>query len=44
MATIVGLVSLLAALILAWRGYRSAAADHEARKRDREQGRNDHER
>ena len=36
MATIVGVVSLLAALILAWRGYRSAAADHEERRRTRE--------
>ena len=39
MATIVGVVSLLAALILAWRGYRSAAADDEARKREKRERR-----
>ena len=41
MATIVGLASLLAALILAWRAYRSASADHEARKRERARNDND---
>lgn len=41
MATIVGLASLLATLILAWRAYRSASAYHEARKRERARNEND---
>jgi threonine/homoserine/homoserine lactone efflux protein len=36
MTTIAGVVFLLGALILAWRGYRSAADEHEARKREKE--------
>ena len=43
MATIVGLASLLAALILAWRAYRSSAADHDARERERDRARRDNE-
>ncbi|MFZ5779307.1 MAG: hypothetical protein ACOY4R_03735 [Pseudomonadota bacterium] len=35
MAMIVGVACSLAALVLAWRAYRSAAADHEARKREK---------
>ena len=35
-AMIVGVVSLLAALVLAWRGYRSASAEHERRKREKQ--------
>ncbi len=36
MAMIVGVVFSLAALILAWRAYRGASADHEERKREKE--------
>ncbi len=35
-AVIVGVASSLAALILAWRAYRSASAEHERRKREKE--------
>ncbi len=44
MAVIVSLACSLVALVLAWRAYRSASADHEARKRQRERTRNDDER
>lgn len=44
MAVIVSLACSLVALVLAWRAYRSAAADHEVRKRERERARNDDER
>ena len=37
MTLIVGIVSSLAALILAWRGYRSASAEQEERKREDEE-------
>jgi multisubunit Na+/H+ antiporter MnhC subunit len=36
MAMIVGVACSLVALILAWRAYRSASAEHEERKRERE--------
>lgn len=41
MVVIVSLACSLVALVLAWRAYRSASADHEARKREREQDRRD---
>lgn len=44
MAVIVSVACSLVALVLAWRAYRSASADHEARKRERERARNDDER
>ena len=34
MAMIVGVACSLVALVLAWRAYRSAPADHEERKRE----------
>jgi hypothetical protein len=37
MAVIVGVACSLVALILAWRAYRGAAAEHEARKREKEE-------
>jgi hypothetical protein len=37
MAMIVGVACSLAALVLAWRAYRAAAADHEARKREKQE-------
>ena len=36
MAMIVGVAYSLVALILAWRAYRGASAEHEERKRERE--------
>jgi hypothetical protein len=33
---ILGVASALVALVLAWRAYRSASAEHEERKRERE--------
>jgi multisubunit Na+/H+ antiporter MnhC subunit len=36
MAMIVGVACSLVALVLAWRAYRSASAEHEERKRERE--------
>ncbi len=33
---ILGVAASLVALVLAWRAYRSASAEHEERKRDRE--------
>jgi hypothetical protein len=36
MAMIVGVASCLAALVLAWRAYRNAAAEQERRRRDKE--------
>ena len=36
MTTIAGVVFLLAALVMAWRAYRGAAEEHEARKREKE--------
>ncbi len=36
MAMIVGVACSLVALVLAWRAYRGAAAEHERRKRKRE--------
>lgn len=39
MAVIVSVACSLVALVLAWRAYRTASADHEARKREREQDR-----
>ena len=36
MVMILGVASSLVALILAWRAYRAASAEHEERKRDRE--------
>ena len=36
MAMIVGVACSLAALVLAWRAYRSASAEHEERKREKE--------
>lgn len=36
MALIVGVACSLVALVLAWRAYRSASAEHDARKRERE--------
>ena len=41
MAVIVSVACSLVALVLAWQAYRSASADHEARKREREQDRGD---
>ena len=35
-AIIVGVACSLVAFVLAWRAYKSAAAEHERRKRDRE--------
>jgi len=35
-ALIVGVACSLVALVLAWRAYRSASAEHEARKREKE--------
>jgi hypothetical protein len=35
-ALIVGVACSLAALVLAWRAYRSASEEHERRKRERE--------
>lgn len=37
-AMIVGVACSLVALILAWRAYRSAAEEHERRKRERDRG------
>jgi hypothetical protein len=37
-AVIVGVACSLVALVLAWRAYRSASAEHERRKRERERG------
>ncbi len=37
MILLVGIVSSLAALILAWRAYRSASAEQEERKREKEE-------
>ena len=36
MALIVGVACSLVALVLAWRAYRSASAEHEERKREKE--------
>ena len=36
MALIVGVACSLVALVLAWRAYRSASAENEERKRERE--------
>ena len=36
MAMIVGVACALVALVLAWRAYRSASAEHEERKREKE--------
>jgi multisubunit Na+/H+ antiporter MnhC subunit len=36
MALIVGLACSLVALVLAWRAYRSASAEHEERKREKD--------
>ena len=36
MAIIVGVACSLVCLVLAWRAYRGAAAEHEARKREKE--------
>jgi multisubunit Na+/H+ antiporter MnhC subunit len=36
MAMIVGVACSLVALVLAWRAYRGAAADHAERKREKE--------
>ena len=36
MALIVGVACSLVCLVLAWRAYRGAAAEHEARKREKE--------
>jgi len=36
MAMIVGVACSLVALVLAWRAYRSAAAEHEERKQEKE--------
>ena len=36
MAMIVGVACSLVALVLAWRAYRSASAEHEERKREKE--------
>ena len=37
MAMIVGVACSLVALVLAWRAYRGASAEHEERKREREE-------
>ncbi|WP_296342167.1 hypothetical protein [Reyranella sp.] len=39
MALIVGLACSLVALVLAWRAYRGASAEHEERKREKERDR-----
>lgn len=36
MAIIVGVACSLVCLVMAWRAYRGAAADHEERKREKE--------
>ncbi|MFO1158207.1 MAG: hypothetical protein U1E60_05175 [Reyranellaceae bacterium] len=36
---ILGVAASLVALVLAWRAYRSAAAEHEVRKREKRDGR-----
>ena len=36
MTLIVGVACSLVALVLAWRAYRSASAEHEARKREKD--------
>lgn len=36
MTLILGVACSLVALVLAWRAYRSASAEHQARKRERE--------
>lgn len=36
MAVIVGVACSLVALVLAWRAYRGASAEHEERKREKE--------
>lgn len=36
MILVLGVASSLVALVLAWRAYRGAAADHEQRKREKE--------
>jgi multisubunit Na+/H+ antiporter MnhC subunit len=38
-ALIVGVACSLVALVLAWRAYRSASAEHERRKREKRDGR-----
>lgn len=43
MALIASLACSLAALVLAWRAYRSASARHEMRKRQRERHRHDND-
>jgi multisubunit Na+/H+ antiporter MnhC subunit len=37
MSVIIGVAASLVCLVLAWRAYRGAAADHEARKREKEE-------
>jgi len=37
MTLLIGIVSSLAALILAWRAYRGASAEQEERKREKEE-------
>ena len=37
MAMIVGVACSLVCLVLAWRAYRGAAAEHEARKREKDE-------
>ena len=44
MAVIVSVACSLVALVLAWRAYRSASAEQEARRREREQNRRDDDR
>ncbi len=44
MTLLVGIVSSLAALILAWRAYRSASAEQEERKREKEKEERDRRR
>ncbi len=39
MMLIVGVACSLVALVLAWRAYRGASAEHERRKREDEEGR-----
>ena len=41
MEIIVSVACSLVALVLAWRAYRGASAEHEARKRERERKRRD---
>jgi threonine/homoserine/homoserine lactone efflux protein len=36
MTYVLGIVALLCALVLAWRGYRGAAQQHEERKKERD--------